>query len=382
MQNALLPNGLQDSLPPDAAFEAAVEADILSTFAASGYDRVSPPLAEFEESLLTGQGAATAQQTFRLMDPISQRMMGVRPDMTVQVARIAATRLSRVPRPLRLSYAGPVLRVRGSQLRPERQFSQAGAELIGAATPEADAEVIALAVEALDRVGVKGLSVDLGMPVLVPTFLSALGAEGVDPAEVRVALDRKDSAAIAALPAAVSEILLPLLNAAGPLNRALPLLTALALPPDAQEACATLTTTAALLRKHLPKLAITIDPVENRGYEYHTGATYTVFALGARGELGRGGRYTVGGEPAAGITLFMDSVLRAVPEPKPTQKLFLPYGTPREDGEALRQQGWCTVAQLDAAKDPAKEARQLKCSHLLQKGAPVALSETSSGSEA
>ena len=102
----LLPAGLADLLPPDAAREARAIDVAIERFAAFGYERVKPPLVEFEESLLGGPGAALASQTFRLMDPVSQRMMGVRPDMTVQVARIAVTRLKHEPRPLRLSYGG------------------------------------------------------------------------------------------------------------------------------------------------------------------------------------------------------------------------------------------------------------------------------------
>src|SRR5581483_2401006 len=146
---ALLPAGLYDRLPPEAETEAAVTGRLMQVLTSHGYERVKPPLVEFEESLLAGAGAAMASDTFRTMDPASHRMIGVRADMTPQVARIAAARLGRRPRPLRLSYAGQVLRVRGTELRPERQFGQVGAELIGAAGPEADVEVIAVAGEAL-----------------------------------------------------------------------------------------------------------------------------------------------------------------------------------------------------------------------------------------
>ncbi len=129
---ALLPAGLRDILPPFAEYEAKVVGRLAKYFTAHGYERVKPPLIEFEESLLSEAGAAMAPHSFRLMDPVSQRMLAVRADMTLQVARIATTRLANAPRPLRLSYAGQVLRVRGSQLRPERQFGQAGIELIGA----------------------------------------------------------------------------------------------------------------------------------------------------------------------------------------------------------------------------------------------------------
>ncbi len=131
---ALLPAGLRDLLPPDADTEAAAMELLMAAFAGHGYQRVQPPLIEFEESLLAGSGAAVSDQTFRLLDPDSHRMMGVRADTTPQVARIATTRLAAAPRPLRLSYAGLCLRVRGSQLDPDRQVAQAGIELIGADT--------------------------------------------------------------------------------------------------------------------------------------------------------------------------------------------------------------------------------------------------------
>ena len=120
-RRALLPAGLRDSLPPDAAHEAAVVEALVACCTARGYERVKPPLVEFEDSLFAGPGAAMTHRSFRLMDPVSQRMMGVRADMTVQIARIASTRLSNAPRPLRLCYAGEVLRVTGTPLTPERE---------------------------------------------------------------------------------------------------------------------------------------------------------------------------------------------------------------------------------------------------------------------
>src|SRR5476651_1254647 len=155
---ALLPAGLRDLLPPEAETEASAVEALMAVFAAHGYQRVKPPMLEFEDSLLAGSGAAVAEQTFRLMDPDSQRMMGVRADMTLQVARLAATRLANAPRPLRLSYAGEVLRVGAAQLNPERQLRQIGCELIGSLDAAADAEIVLLAYSALTELGVTGLS--------------------------------------------------------------------------------------------------------------------------------------------------------------------------------------------------------------------------------
>ena len=165
---ALLPEGLHDELPPEAEHEAQVLEQLTGAFAGYGYERVKPPLVEFEDSLLTGPGAGLGRHMFRLMDPISQRMMGVRADMTTQVARIAVTRLAQAPRPLRLFYSGQVLRVRGNQLRPERQYTQAGVELIGADSAAADAEVVLLAADALRALDVADVSIDLTLPSLVP----------------------------------------------------------------------------------------------------------------------------------------------------------------------------------------------------------------------
>src|SRR5690349_14527793 len=196
---ALLPAGLYDLLPPEAEIEAALTARLMGVLAAHGYERVKPPLVEFEDTLLAGAGTTMAGDTFRTMDPSSHRMVAVRADMTPQVARIAATRLAHKPRPLRLSYAGHVLRVRGSQMRPERQVGQAGAELIGAAGPAADVEAIAVAGEALVAVAVPHLSVDLTLPTLVPAIVEAYGLVGAREAALRAALDHKDAAAVATL---------------------------------------------------------------------------------------------------------------------------------------------------------------------------------------
>uniref|UniRef100_UPI001F1A442F ATP phosphoribosyltransferase regulatory subunit n=1 Tax=Falsiroseomonas oryziterrae TaxID=2911368 RepID=UPI001F1A442F len=215
---ALLPAGLADLLPPEAEREAALVEALVEVFARHGYERVKPPLLEFEDSLFAGSGAALAEQTFRLMDPVSQRMMGLRADTTPQVARIAATRLHRIPRPLRLSYAGQVLRVRGTQLAPARQLPQAGIELIGPDLPEADAEVAAVAAEALAALGIADPTLDVTLPRLSPALLDAAGVEGDARRRLARALDRKDAAAVAALVREAGEAahaLPPLLAAAG-----------------------------------------------------------------------------------------------------------------------------------------------------------------------
>jgi len=371
---ALLPAGLRDILPPDAQIEADVVERLMAVLAGHGFDRVKPPLVEFESSLLGGPGAAMAQDTFRLMDPISQRMIGVRADMTLQIARIATTRLIKLPRPVRLSYAGQVLRVSGTQLRPERQFGQIGAELIGFDGAAADAEMVGLAATALGAVGVAGLSVDLTLPPLVPLILEELGVGGAAARALRQALDHKDAAAIEAIGAPEAVLLGQLMAAAGPADRALERMAKIALPSAAAAELARLTEAVGLIRAADPELSLTIDPAENRGFEYHTGLSFTFFARGIRGELGRGGRYLAGGEarapePATGFTLYTDTVLRAVPPAPPARRIYLPHGTAAEAGRQLRKEGWITVAGLAPGVQPAEEAKRLACSHAWLDGA-------------
>ncbi|MBI4184452.1 MAG: ATP phosphoribosyltransferase regulatory subunit [Proteobacteria bacterium] len=372
---ALLPAGLRDVLPPDAAFEARVIEDLLGCFAAHGYERVKPPLIEFEDTLFAGPGAAMAEQTFRLMDPVSQRMMGVRPDITPQIARIAAFRLAKAPRPLRLSYSGQVLRVRGTQLQPERQFSQAGLELIGSAAPAADAEVVMLAVEALTRAGVRDLSVDLNLPRLVGTLCAGAGLPAAATRRIKVALDRKDAAAVAAHGGPLAALFGRLLAAAGPAARALAELRASELPEAARRDAEHLAETVALIAGRAPALTLTVDPIEFRGFEYHGALAFTFFSLSTRGELGRGGRYTIGDgaeEAATGLSLFMDGVLRAIPAAPARRRLYVPLDAPAEAAVRLRAEGWVTVGGLDdegqGAETILAEARRLKCSHALIAG--------------
>jgi ATP phosphoribosyltransferase regulatory subunit len=381
----LLPAGLADLLPPDAAREARAIDAAIERFAAFGYERVKPPLVEFEESLLGGPGAALAPQTFRLMDPVSQRMMGVRPDMTVQVARIAVTRLKHEPRPLRLSYGGNVIRVRGNALKPERQFAQVGTELIGVDSAEADAEAVLLSVDALRAIGVAALTVDLNLPTLVAAVVAGLKLEPESAAHLRRALDRKDEAAVAkALAGKVDDkkaidLFVGLLRAAGPAGTALSQLKKLDLPGPAAAEAARLAEVVALINAADEELPLTLDAVDYRGLEYQTGVSFAVFSLAGRQELARGGRYSAGypedgvSEPATGFTLYMDAVL-AASQPTPQRpRLFLPSGTPWSTAASWQTRGYAVVRAVGPAADIRLEARRLACTHALIDGDSVPL---------
>ncbi len=378
---ALLPAGFPDILPPEAGHEADIVERLMGALAAHGYQRVKPPLVEFEETLLAGPGAAMAKRTFRVMDPVSQRMMGVRADLTLQIARIAESRLTSAPKPLRVCYAGDVLQVTGDQLRPERQFTQVGAELIDGPAPAADVEVIVMAVEALAEIGAGPLSIDLKQPQLVSALLSDLPEPEGGISALRHALDRKDVEAVKAASGAAGSALTALMAASGPADSAVAALRTLELPRAAAAERDRLLEVVEPVVAAMPDVTVTVDPVEHRGFEYHNGVSFTLFARGVRGELGRGGRYGTGGRtngaadgdggaPATGVTLFMDTVMRSLPPAETPRRLYIPHGANSKLSCGLRDQGWITVAGLGAVDDPVAEAQRLQCGHVLIDGKP------------
>lgn len=372
-EKALLPAGMSDVLPPQAAFEADTVERLMAAFAGYGYERVKPPLIEFEDTLLSGSGAALASQTFKLVDPLSQGTLALRADMTMQIARIAATRLAHRPRPLRLGYAGQVVRVVGSELRAERQFGQVGAELVGVHCPRADVEIIAMTAGALADLGAEGLSVDLGLPTLV-SFIVPEGACGDDArSALRAALDCKDAAAVAALAPAIgtaeADLLGRLVAAAGAPDAAIAALEAAELPPLAAGERAALIDVHAHVGRAAPWLDVSIDVVEYRGLEYHSGVTFSLYAKGVRGELARGGRYLVGDrEPATGVTLIMDTVLESLPRLPGKRRVLIPLDAPPEASLHLRRNDWITVHAVAETVDVDAEAARLRCGFVLDGG--------------
>jgi ATP phosphoribosyltransferase regulatory subunit len=374
MTNGLLPEGMRDRLAPQADAAATLLRAVIDAISAHGYTRVQPPLAEFEEEL-AGRLKGTGQRDlFRLVDPVSARTLALRPDITAQISRMATTRLATAARPLRLGYGGQVLKLRSSQLRPEREMSQAGAELIGSDSVEAATEVVLAALEALAATGARGVTLDLTLPDLVETLAAGpmpLPADKID--VVRAALDAKDAGRLAALGATDY---LPLLAAAGPLPAALTQLRKI----DATHALEPRLTAIEAIARAVTGLPsgqgtrVTLDPTERHGFEYQSWLGFSLFCEGVNGEIGRGGSYTIvhacGREEAAiGFSLYLDPLVDAGLGRADSRRVFLPRTTNPKVAARLRTEGWITVAALAAEDDP----HALGCSHILSSGAPVAL---------
>ncbi|MBU7579163.1 MAG: ATP phosphoribosyltransferase regulatory subunit [Porphyrobacter sp.] len=362
--NDLLPEGLEDRLPLEAARITAAMRACLDVLGQHGYDRVRPPLLEFEASLvgrMAGVSVGEASAMFRFVDPASLRTLALRSDMTPQVGRIAATSLAAAPRPLRLAYCGDTVVIKASQLDPARERLQLGAELIGTDSVAAASEAVMLAIEALKAAGLTGISVDFTLPDLVDTLAEKAFPLAPDQiAAVRRELDTKDAGG---LREAGGAAYLPLLYATGPFEGALAALRAVdaggALKSrlDGLEAIAAAVGDAA---------RITLDPTERHGFEYQSWFGFTLYADGLRRAAGRGGTYRIAGtdEAATGFTLYLDRLADIAPQPEAARMVYLPLGHERGAAAALRAEGWRTLAGLADGED----ALALGCTHILKDG--------------
>ena len=311
MRTWLLPEAIDDLLPDEAAALERLRRTLLDHFAQQGYRLVRPPLVEHLESLLTGSARDLDLQTFKVVDPLSGRLLGVRADITPQVARIDAHLLNE-PGATRLCYAGSVLRAVAEGPGATREVVQVGAELFGVPGVDGDREVIALAISALSAAGVSGLHLDLGHMGVYRAVASGAGLTNGDDATLYDALRTKDSTAVREstrhLPAAWRNALEALPALYGPAADVLR--DAQARLPDIPSIANALESLRAIAQSAAPLVeTLHIDLADLRGYHYHTGAIFSVFTQGEPNAVGKGGRYDGVGKafgrarPATGFTL-------------------------------------------------------------------------------
>lgn len=360
----LLPEGLEDRLPASAAVAARVSRAVLDVLDGHGYDRVQTPSIEFEKSMASRMSGVQPRRMFRFVDPASLRTLALRSDITVQVGRMAATGLAAAARPLRLCYAGQVLTIKGDGLDPTRERLQLGAELIGTDSVAAAGEIVAVAIEALQAAGARGISVDFTLPDLVDRLAVKALPLAADKIEaVRRELDAKDAGGLVA---AGGADYLPLLTAIGPFDAAIEKLAAI-------DAGGALSGRIKALREIAARVSgmarVTLDPSERHGFEYQSWLGFTLYAEGLTGALGRGGTYAILGaagaaqEPAIGFSLYPDPLIdaqAAADEPR-RDRLFLPLGHDAQIAARLRAIGWRTVAALSSGD----VAGALRCTHRL-----------------
>lgn len=313
----VLPDHIADVLPSEARHIEELRRDLLDMARCYGYELVMPPLLEHLESLLSGTGEALDLQTFKLVDQLSGRMMGLRADCTPQVARIDAHLLNRTG-VTRLCYCGPVLHTRPDKPHATREPLQFGAEIYGHAGLEADLEILLLAQDCLRAARVQAHSVDLADARIVRALLAATDAPAQLRTGVHRALASKDTEALRHLtrgfPAAARDGLLALVSLYG---NAEVLDEAREVLPDLP-GIGTALSSLQWLASHLGDTPVTYDLADLRGYAYYSGARFSIFAPSASDALVRGGRYDEVGavfgrnRPAVGFSLDVKALVQAV----------------------------------------------------------------------
>ena len=319
MRNWLLPEYLEDVLPAEAARIEALRRTLLDLFKVHGYQYVIPPMMEYMESLITGAGHDLDLATFKVVDQLSGRLMGVRADMTPQAARIDAHLLNHQG-VTRLCYAGSVLRTKPDGLAQTREPLQVGAELYGHAGVESDIEIQRLLIKALHAIHIDGIHIDFSHVGIFESLVQAGNIDANLEQALYQALQSKDQSAVAelakGLDGKIKESLIHLTTLNG--DRRVLEQAARVLPntPAIQTALQSLAQVSQAL-VHL-NVSVGFDLSELRGYHYHSGVVFAAYAQGYKGPLALGGRYDEVGvafgraRPATGFSLDLRGVATAL----------------------------------------------------------------------
>ncbi|MEO4045520.1 ATP phosphoribosyltransferase regulatory subunit [Pseudomonas sp. CAU 1711] len=315
----LLPDGIEEVLPPEAALIETARRQVLDLFQRWGYEFVVTPHIEYLESLLTGAGQDLDLRTFKVTDPLSGRQMGFRADITPQVARMDAHSLRREG-PTRLCYAGSVLHAKPRALATSRSPIQLGAELYGDASPASDVEVISLMLDTLALARVPDVHMDLGHVGIYRGLARAAGLSGESEQQLFDALQRKAVDEVDGLTATLQPLLANMLRALAELcggREVLDLAQAALVeaPAEVHAALDQLVAIADQLELRYPELPLYFDLGELRGYHYHTGVVFAAFVPGVGESIAQGGRYDdVGGNfgrarPATGFSTDLKTLV-------------------------------------------------------------------------
>ena len=377
----LLPDGIEEILPEEAKHLENLRSKLLDLFACWGYDLVIPPFIDFLDSLLTGSGHDLDLQTFKLTDQISGEMLGIRADMTPQVARMDAHNLKH-EWPTRLCYVGTILHTRGDPLEKTRSPMQIGAELYGHAGKESDIEVIRLMLEMLAITGVLNVHLDLGHVGIYRALSRQAGLTELQESELFDVLQRKARPELQELldgypiDNGLKAMLLKLPELNGgkdTINKARTVFSKA--NDDVNNALADLEAIAEKLAARFPSLPISFDLAELRGYHYHTGMVFAAFVPSIGREIARGGRYdNIGAvfgraRPATGFSAdlkLLSTLSKQTCQEQQRELIFAPYADDAALNEKirdLRAQHQAVVQQLPGQTGSAKE---LGCTSILE----------------
>jgi len=373
MRNWLLPEYIEDVLPAEALRTEVLRRKLLDLFKVHGYQYVIPPMLEYMESLITGAGHDLDLATFKVVDQLTGRLMGVRADMTPQAARIDAHLLNHQG-VTRLCYAGSVLRTKPDGLALTREPLQIGAELYGHAGIESDIEIQRLLIKALQVIGIDEIHLDFSHVSVFGSLIEASQVDAQLEQDLYAALQSKDQPAVAALTKALDhttrEALLHLTELNGDKSILTKAFQVLPATPAIKKALDSLQQVSHAIDQL--GASVSFDLSELRGYHYHSGIVFAAYAKGYKGPLALGGRYDEVGQsfgrarPATGFSLDLRGVVSALPPAQSNMAIYAPVSTDPALASkiaSLRNEGCVVIEALDGAD---ADLNELNCNQRLE----------------
>ena len=337
MLDNLLPEGFKDEVSNQAAIEHKYKNKIIDLFQSYGYELVKTPLIEFADQI-------NKINTLKIKVKKDQKELSLRDDITMQIARLSSSRLSKKPRPLKICYYGEVVRDKGSMLRPERQFLQIGAECIGENSYLADVEMIELAYNALSSVGIKSISIELSSKVFLDKLYELIrSSPELD--KIKYFIRKKDiNGALELLENKHHEYLNNIFSCTGNLFDKKKKLDKLKVDKKNISEINNVINIYDIFISKYPDVNFFLDLTEIDDKNYHNSLRFTIFADNVRGEIARGGRYISNNsnneENATGFTCYMDTILRASSNIEKTNKIMIPFDILNNKKKELITQGF------------------------------------------
>jgi len=372
MRNWLLPEYIEDVLPAEAAQIESLRRSLLDLLSTHGYQFVIPPMIEYLESLITGVGHDLDLATFKVVDQLSGRLMGVRADITPQAARIDAHMLNNQG-VTRLCYAGSVLRTHPDGIAQTRQPMQLGAELFGYASVEGDIEIQRLMIQTLQRAGLKGLQIDFSHVAIFNSIVDKTKNDAALEQALHRALQSKDKTTLkslsANLDASTRDALCALTELSGDEKVLAEAEKRLPKTPEISQALSDLKQVAQQLAGL--GVGISFDLAELRGYHYHSGMVFAAYAQGCPRPLALGGRYDEVGQafgrarPAVGFSVDLRGLAKALPLPAINKGILAPASSDKallQKVAALRESGKTVIQALPGTE---KDYAELNCDQKL-----------------
>ena len=346
MKNQLLPEGFRDSLPELATKENRVNSTFIKLMQINGFLLVKPPLLEFESSLFFLLDDNEEANSFRVLDPISQKMMGIRSDITVQIARISCGSLIELPRPLKLCYSGEVLRVNNNSLNLSRQATQIGSEIIGIDQNECENEIISLMIESLRLLKIKKFFISFTMPTLISAIVKDFKLSKSDLEFVKSKYNNKNSEGLEKISNHLKTISNVLIDCVGDATLNLKKLRTIKFTKNIKNEIQSFIKITSRIIKDFPNLEIFIDPLEIDESNYHTGIAFKVFSENLK-ELFSGGNYKVLNENCIGFSGFTESLLmESLITKSLIKKILIPKYTDTELKKNLQKKGFITFQAI------------------------------------